>query len=134
MNPDLVRRVWERARSRCEYCRLPARYYPAPFQIDHIISKQHRGETELPNLALSCLHCNARKGPNNAGIDPATSAVVRLYHPRNDQWAEHFQWNDVELVGRTAIGRVTIRVLGINEPDFLAVRLALIREGVLQFD
>jgi len=134
VNRGLVRRVWERGESRCEYCRLPARYYPAPFQIDHIISKQHRGETELPNLALSCLHCNTRKGPNIAGIDPATGDVIRLYHPRNDQWAEHFQWNGAELIGQTAIGRVTIRVLGMNEPDFLGVRLALIREGVLQCD
>lgn len=50
-----------------------------------------------------------------------------------DQWAEHFQWRGAELAGRTAIGRVTIRVLGMNEPDFLEVRLALIREGALQF-
>ena len=35
-----------------------------------------------------------------------------------------------ELTGRTAIGRITIQVLAINETDFLAVREALIEEEV----
>src|SRR5436309_2764533 len=33
-----------------------------------------------------------------------------------------------ELVGRTAVGRITIEVLAINASDFLAVREALIEE------
>jgi hypothetical protein len=32
------------------------------------------------------------------------------------------------LVGRTAIGRVTIQVLAINQSDFLAVRRTLVQE------
>ena len=37
---------------RCEYCRLPERWLSTPFQIDHIIARQHGGETNLDNLAL----------------------------------------------------------------------------------
>ena len=44
--------------------------------------------------------------------------LVRLFHPRQDRWNEHFQWVGAELVGR------------INAPDFLAVREALIEERV----
>ena len=59
-----------------------------------------------------------------------TDAVrTRLYHPRNDVWAEHFAWHGAELIGTTAVGRVTVRVLGINESDFLEVRAVLMREG-----
>jgi hypothetical protein len=45
-----------------------------------------------------------------------------------DLWNEHFEWIAAALYGRTAIGRVTIHVLGINDSDFLAMRETLIRE------
>ena len=80
------------------------------------------------NLALACLHCNRHKGPNIAGRDVATGGLVRLFHPRQDRWSDHFAWSGAELVGRTPIGRITIHVLAINDPDFLAVRQVLIEE------
>jgi len=54
--------------------------------------------------------------------------LVRLFHPRQDRWSEHFEWEGAELVGRTAVGRITIQVLAINASDFLAVRETLIEE------
>jgi 5-methylcytosine-specific restriction endonuclease McrA len=54
MDRALEDQAWEHARSRCEYCLLPARYTEAPFQIDHIIAKKHGGEIIAANLALSC--------------------------------------------------------------------------------
>src|SRR5271157_4698296 len=50
---DQVRRL---ADDRCDYCRIPRRFDPLPFQLDHIIAEQHGGETILENLAWSCLH------------------------------------------------------------------------------
>jgi hypothetical protein len=38
------------------------------------------------------------------------------------------------LAARTVIGRVTIQVLAINDPDFLAVREALIAERAFTQD
>src|SRR5208282_2394935 len=96
--------------------------YPVPFHVDHIIARQHGGSTVLENLALACLHCNRHKGPNIAGTDPKTGELVRLFHPRMDEWNGHFEWTGATLAGRTAIGRVTIHVLAINGPDFLALR------------
>ena len=43
---------------------------------------------------------------------------------------EHFEWSLAEIVGRTAIGRVTVQVLGMNGSDFVEVRTALRNEGV----
>ncbi len=131
MNRELVRQVWLRAGNRCEYCQLAAQFYPGVFSVDHIIARQHRGASELSNLALCCLHCNARKGPNIAGIDPLTGELTRLYHPRDDAWLEHFAWIGDEIAGISAVGRTTIFVLGMNEPDFMAVRAELSREGNL---
>ncbi len=74
MNPKLVRTVWERAKSCCEYCRLPQFAFPLRFQIDHIRAGQ-QGETVAENLALACPYCNRRKNPNAAGLTPAYFAA-----------------------------------------------------------
>ena len=65
-----------------------------------------------------------------AGVDPDTNEIVRLFHPRIDVWSEHFIWHGPELKARTQIGRVTIAVLEINDPEFIDVRRALQDEGV----
>jgi hypothetical protein len=49
-------------------------------------------------------------------------------------WNEHFEWTGAELRGRTAIGRVTIHVLAINQADFLAMREALIQEQAFSLE
>jgi 5-methylcytosine-specific restriction endonuclease McrA len=46
--------VWQRARGLCEYCRMPQRHDPLPFQIDHIISLKHGGADEPDNLVACC--------------------------------------------------------------------------------
>ena len=80
---------------------MPRSGYLHALQIDHILTRQHGGETNLENLALACVHCNQRKGPNIAGRDPVTGEVVRLFHPRQDLWRDHFEWDGPDLVGRT---------------------------------
>lgn len=130
MNRQVASFVRQRARSRCEYCRMPAQFDPLPFQVDHVIAEQHGGKTTLDNLALSCLHCNKHKGPNIAGIDPLTGQLVPLFNPRRQRWERVFSWDGPVLVGRTRVGRATIHVLAMNAPDFLAFRAELIDEGV----
>lgn len=73
MDATLAGLVRDRARSRCEYCRLPAALSAIPFEIE---------------------------------------------------------WDGAALRAKTAIGRATIEVLAINAPDAIAVREALIEEGV----
>jgi hypothetical protein len=125
--------IWERARSRCEYCLLPARYAEAPFQIDHIIARKHGGATITGNLALSCYACNSYKGPNIASLDPDTGRLVRLFHPRKDRWSDHFAWNGATLVGQTAIARATIQALWMNHPLVVEIRELLIAEAGFPF-
>lgn len=122
--------VWRRAESRCEYCQMPQEFDPPTFEIDHIIARKHHGETTATNLSLSCLGCNSHKGPNLSGRDSETGSVVPLFHPRKDDWDEHFEWHGAVLVGRTPAGRATVDVLCINLPYRIALRAALISEGV----
>lgn len=130
MRKSLEEMVWKRAEGVCEYCHLPRDFHRVPFQIDHIIAAQHGGKTAAENLAVSCLRCNKRKGPNVAGIDPDTGEIVRLYNPRKDGWHDHFRWDDAILIALTQVGRTTIAVLAINHPSAIAVREELIAEGV----
>jgi len=122
MNEQLRQYVIRRAHQRCEYCHLPQQYDVLPFQIDHIIALKHHGSSEESNLALACFNCNSFKGPNIAGIDPGSQDITRLFHPRQDQWHEHFTWNNAELFGQTAVGTVTIDVLAINLPERVELR------------
>ena len=130
MDRLLRTQVWQRSGSRCEYCRLPQEFTDAGHEIDHIIAEKHRGATTLENLALACFYCNNHKGPNIAGIDPATGHVARLFHPRQDRWDDHFSWHGAVLIGLTPIGRATVEVLAINVRHRVAHRQALIEEGV----
>ncbi|HEV3005106.1 MAG TPA: HNH endonuclease signature motif containing protein [Pirellulales bacterium] len=129
MRKSLATFVRRRAHERCEYCQLPRNSSTIEFEIDHIISLKHGGKTDANNLALACFYCNSFKGPNIAGLDSLTGEVVRLFHPRKDKWDEHFVWDGAMLDGQTAIGRVTVDVLGINDVEFIAVREALIAAG-----
>jgi hypothetical protein len=130
MAKALSKTVRDRANDLCEYCHAPQQFYPERLQLDHITARQHDGETSLDNLALCCLECNSRKGTNLTGIDPESRQITPLFHPRKDKWNDHFAWRGGYLVGLTAIGRATIAVLDINRPPRVAVREALIDEGV----
>jgi hypothetical protein len=130
MDKAIEKAVRSRARGLCEYCHLPQSLYTERFHADHIIARQHGGLTKLDNPAFCCLECNQRKGPNIAGIDRLTKQLVRLFHPRNDVWSDHFAWNGASLLGRTAIGRATVSLLDINRPPRVVVRQTLIEEGV----
>lgn len=126
------RLVRERAESCCEYCGLPQAAAPfLAFHVEHIRARQHGGGDELDNLALACPDCNAHKGPNLAGVDPVSGECVRLFHPRTDQWSEHFASDGPFIVGRTPIGRATVALLDMNERERAEMRAELLQHGDL---
>ena len=129
MDESLERRVRKRAKNRCEYRKLPAFISEFSFPLDHIIAQQHGGATTYENLAVSCPHNNYHKGPNIAGLDPLTRRLTRLFNPRRQRWGTHFAWDGPLLVGKTAVGRTTIRVLNMNHPDRVELRRLLIAAG-----
>ena len=128
MEAALIDLVWTRAGAACEYCLMIQDCYPVPFQIDHIIAKQHDGLTVAANLALSCLHCNSYKGPNIAGRDKTTKKLTPLFDPRRHHWSRHFRWHGPSIVGRTAIGRVTVTILNMNCEFLVRLRSELMRD------
>ena len=117
--------VRQRAKHRCEYCQLHQDDSPlAALHIEHIRAIKHGGTDALENLCLACIDCNLHKGANLTGIDPETDEITPLFHPRRDNWDEHFIWNGIRIAGRTAVGRATVRVLDLNGDDRLDLRMA----------
>jgi hypothetical protein len=129
MDAKLIRLVWERADGRCEYCQMPHVADDAPFEIDHIISRKHRGPTVSDNLCLSFYYCNSFKGSDLGSLDPKSRRLTPLFNPRRHRWARHFRWQGAFLVGRTPIGRVTVALLHINDDYRVGLRKVLIAEG-----
>jgi hypothetical protein len=129
MEQALEQLIRQRAAGRCEYSHIPAAYHRPSFEIEHIIARKHGGQTIASNLAAACFACNHRKGNDLTGLDPETRKLTKLFHPRRMKWERHFRWDGPFLVGRTATGRTTIAVLGINLPLRVRLRQELIDEG-----
>jgi len=125
MDAELRTAVRRRAAQACEYCQRRQIDSPLiPLQIEHIIPRKHGGSDSLENLALACAECNLHKGSNLTGIDPETNQVTGLFDPRHDAWDDHFSWDGLRIVGLTAVGRTTVRVLELNSGPRVRVRLA----------
>ena len=115
-----------RAGHRCEYCRLPQAAAPyVTFHMEHVQSQQHVADDSPENLALACPDCNRHKGPNLTTVDPQSREIVRLFDPRRDVWEEHFAYNGAILIGRSAVGEATVRLLQMNTVERVEMRAEL---------
>jgi hypothetical protein len=81
----------------------------------------------LSNLALACRGCNLYKSDKTTAIDPISNRTVPLFHPRRQQWNDHFSWNQdgTQIVGLTPIGRATVAALNLNREGLVNLRRTL---------
>jgi hypothetical protein len=117
--------VFERAKGHCEYCLLPQAATPFHHEPDHIIPIQHDGQTDAENLALACTRCNRHKGPNIGSFDPETGDLVPFYNPRMQAWQDHFRLDGPVIRPLTPEGRVTVKILRINDDSRVEERQRL---------
>jgi 5-methylcytosine-specific restriction endonuclease McrA len=117
INEAVKQSVRERANYLCEYCHSLELLSANRFTIDHIVPRSLGGSDELENLALACRRCNERRYNFVAGIDPETQAIVPIFNPRQQQWAEHFGWtiDGTVIQGSTSVGRTTCVRLDLND-------------------
>jgi hypothetical protein len=121
---ETVRIVETRAGGRCEYCRMHQALQGATFHVEHIDPTSKGGTSELDNLAWCCPACNLSKANRVEVPDPDSGAVVRLFHPRREQWSVHFRWVGYRLAGQTPIGRATVLALDLNHARRIRIRQA----------
>jgi len=128
---SLQQRVRRRAGNRCEYCLSHQHYVMGILQIDHIWPVILGGADTEDNLCLACELCNQHKWKKTQGIDPQTGTNVRLYHPRQQKWNEHFRWSasGEEIIGLTPSGRATVTELKLNNELAIIVRRNWIQAG-----
>ncbi len=96
--------VSHRAAFRCEYCKVPDLGFAFPFQIDHIRSIKHNGETTLSNLAYCCPDCNRYKGTDPGSYLDESTTITRFFNPRIDIWEAHFGIKDGTIFPKTPEG------------------------------
>jgi hypothetical protein len=127
---SIRRKVAIRAHYRCEYCRRPEMDSFIRYQSDHITSRKHGGKTVLENLAHTCPVCNNGKGTDLSTILTENSPLIRLFNPRKDDWFEHFEVEEGQILPKTDIGAATIKLLKMNEVNRILERLDLIKAGL----
>lgn len=98
--------------------------------MEHIIARQHGGDDTPENLALARHRCNLHQGPTLTGLDQDTGALTRLFHPRQDRWAEHFELLQGQIVGLTEVGRTTAALLQMNTTTRVELRRQLLEADV----
>ncbi|GBO55479.1 hypothetical protein APA_3630 [Pseudanabaena sp. lw0831] len=111
-------------RKRCCYCLTTEANSGMPMTIDHIQPVSKGGLNTTENLCLACRTCNEYKSDTTEAIDPLTGELVALFNPRQQNWKEHFQWNNdaSQIEGLTVIGRVTVIALRMNNAVIVATR------------
>lgn len=124
----LKRLVRQRAKGYCEYCISPEFCATQLHSTEHITPKSLGGTSEEDNLALACQGCNGSKSNKTHALDPVTRKRVALFHPRRDDWHEHFTWSPdhLYLIGLTPTGRATIRALDLNRKGVVRLRRLLL--------
>jgi hypothetical protein len=77
-------------------------------------------------------YCHAPELVFNFPFEPEFDTEVRLFHPRQDHWDDHFQVDSDSgtLAGKTSIGRVTIACLDMNSQAQVTARQLWIRLGL----
>ena len=113
---SLRARMEERAGGRCEYCQAPQSICGYHFHLEHVVPVALGGSDAESNRALACASCNLAKSDRVSGRDPLTGDDAPLFHPRMQDWHNHFCRVEDQrtLLGLTATGRATVAVLDMN--------------------
>src|SRR5262245_198516 len=125
ISAEIADRVRAAAHNRCGYCLSPQHLVMARLEIEHIIPKARGGGSEESNLWLSCPICNRHKSDRVVAVDSESGQEVALFHPRTQQWSQHFRWSEdgLRIIGLTPTGRATVVALHLDDdPDAIVVR------------
>lgn len=124
--PESIRKqVRQQAHEKCEYCLIPDNVTHFSHQVDHIIPPRHGGVDEIQNLAWACFYCNNNKGTDIATYDINSRTPVFLYNPYYDNWSDHFESDGGYILGKTAKGSATARLLKMNNYKRVQIRKSL---------
>ncbi len=121
---ELRRSVRAHFSQRCAYCQSSEALTVVTFEVEHIRPLSLGGQTDFENLCLACPACNRFKANRVTGLTEE-GVEARLFHPQRDSWLTHFDWsvNGTVIVGLTQVGGATVKLLRMNRPQLVEVRL-----------
>lgn len=121
---ELQRQIRSHFADCCAYCQTAESLTVTTFEFEHIVPLARGGETIFENLCLACPSCNRYKAVRQTAPDPTTQTEVSLFHPQQQSWSDHFEWNEeaTEIVGLTPTGRATIDAPKMHRPQLRRVR------------
>jgi hypothetical protein len=119
--PKLRTQLVEVDNQHCAYCYTREAITGQVMSVDHVLPASLGGKTAFDNLCFCCRRCNEFKGSKIDATDPLTGETVMLYHPRRENWQDHFAWDETGtlIIGLTSVGRAT--VVGLNMNDVIMV-------------
>jgi hypothetical protein len=120
--------VHSRAKGCCEYCQTSDINIGQAMHVEHI---NPTAGDHPDNLCLACPNCNLSKSTATQAPDPETDQEVDLFHPRRQEWDEHFEWTEehTQIRGLTPSGRATADRLKMNRPRVVLARRRWIQAG-----
>ena len=123
--------IAQRDKRRCAYCLTTEENCGLRMHLDHIIPEGVGGLTIPDNLCLACFSCNVYKGVQQIVIDPQSGEAVPLFHPLQQQWQDHFAWDEsqTQIIGLTKCGRATVAALHMNNPTVVRARRRWVSAG-----
>lgn len=123
--------IAKRDKNRCAYCLTAEENCGLRMHVDHIIPEMAGGPTTPDNLCLVCFSCTVYKGAQQNGIDPITRETVHLFHPLQQQWQDHFSWDEskTQVVDLTPLGRAAVVALQMNNPTIIPARRRWVSAG-----
>lgn len=130
-SPEVRDRIREQADNRCGYCLSPQLLVLGPLEIEHINPLSKGGSDDESNLWLACRMCNNFKAAQTSALDPQTGQNVGLFNPRQDDWLDHFEWNEdgTHIAEITECGRATVVALQLNNIVATTVRRNWVEAG-----
>ncbi|OQP99823.1 HNH endonuclease [Vibrio campbellii] len=102
---------------KCAFCETKITEESKYLEVEHFHHKDlYKDEVvEWANLLPSCKKCNGTKGDHDTKVEPIINPCVQ--DPR-----EHLQIWRYRLKGKTSLGKMTVSVLNLNEPDRLVLK------------
>ena len=125
---ETIRFVYQRADGCCEYCQTCQKVCGQAMHVEHI---DPAGSDHPNNLCLACPSCNLSKASSTSAHDPLTGEVTPLFNPRQQKWADHFEWVEDGAVvsGKTPTGRASVIRLKMNIERIVTARKIWIKAG-----
>lgn len=110
--PFIEKALLAMSSGKCAYCECRVTEESKYMEVEHFFPKDIFPEKVVlwDNLLPSCKRCNGHKSAHNPEIEP-------IIHPVSDNPKEHLDFRAYRFYGKTAIGKLSIEVLVLNDRD-----------------